>query len=143
MRALTIEEAMRARRILDGWLDDNGKPLEPIEEHAVDTVLRSPVGSRAGHNLALVVWLLRDMTRLANQRQMSSLTELEAETVIEKMEDARSARGEPSVGARKETWQALLRSAIGTAAAADTDRLDAVVSELMAITARKPKERAA
>lgn len=138
---LTIEQALQARRVLDKWAAKRGEPLTPYEAHAVDAVLRSPVGKRAATDLATVLWLMRDLMRMANETKFHALTEEKAEVVVTKMTEDREARGEHVLAVRKETWRALLRSAIGSACA-ETIRLDAVTNELFAI-GTKPKRGAA
>ena len=136
---LEMREALQALRVLDRWAATQNSRLDPVEVEAIEAILLSPAGRRAAGNLGYTFWLVRHLLRVGTGKFPAALDSFSISICIRDIEKQRDENGMNTVDAHRKTLRAILASWIGARAASNITRLDAVVTELFAITPKKAR----
>lgn len=135
---LEIEDALKAKRTLDDWIETNkASPLTPDEALTLEAILLSPVGKRASANLRDILWIIRDLCRsargpIADWDMRGGVT-----GILGELETYRDNRGHSTTKSHLDTAREILKSPIGTHASSNVARLDAAVTLLFEIVPKK------
>lgn len=140
---LDMQEALKAKQVLDNWLEENKRAAMTSEEaETVEAIMTSPVGSVACHNLRNVLWLVRDLIRCGYGKMPEHLQPDDVEATLVKLDEHCEREGLTLLAGHRQTAAAMLKGPIGLRISSNVARLHAAVHLMWQIRTAAKKDGA-